>query len=153
MGPSPLRAKRPDSPSSASSGDNTKVNKFVYLANRLALAVVLVSLLSLLTACSEKEKLPASKAFCQAAERYNNELQNAERLGEADVDRQLPIVQELDRTAPKKIKDDAETFANALKNVERNPSLKDNPKVQAAVDAVNRYANQACNVYKRDSGL
>ena len=83
------------------------MNKFVYLANRLALAVVLVSLLSLLTACSEKEKLPASKAFCQAAERYNNELQNAERLGEADVDRQLPIVQELARTAPKKIKDDA----------------------------------------------
>lgn len=129
------------------------MNKFVYIASRLALALVLASLLSLLTACSEREKLPASKAFCRAAERYNIELQNAERLGEADVDRQLPIVEELARTAPKRIRADAETFANALKNVERNPALKDNSKIQDAVDAVNRYANQACNVYKRDSGL
>lgn len=130
------------------------MNQIAHRRGRVGLVLVLVATL-LMAACSssENKKLSASSAFCRAAERYSTELQHAERVGEANASRQLPLIEELARTAPKKIKAEAEIFAQAVRDVKKDPTVKDRPKVQKAVDAVNRYANQACNVYKRDSGL
>ena len=103
--------------------------------------------------CSREEKPPASKAFCRAADDYNTELERAKQQRDADVGRQLPLVRELARTAPKAIADDARTFVDALERVETDPSVRDDLDIRKAVDNVNRYANQACNVYERNSGL
>ena len=112
--------------------------------------VVLVSA----AACSREEKPPASRAFCRAAERYSKELERAQRRGEADVQRQLPLVADLADTAPKRIEQDAQTFLDALQRLaDGDESVVDDEKINEAVDNVNRYANQACNVYQRDSGL
>ena len=91
----------------------------------------------------------ASRAFCRAADDYNEELERSAETRKADVERQLPLVKELARTAPAAIADDTATFVDALEQVEVNPSVRDDPAVRTAVNNVNRYANQACNVYER----
>jgi hypothetical protein len=103
--------------------------------------------------CSGEDKPAASKAFCRAADDYNTELERAQRTGKVSVERQLPLVEELARTAPEAIAADARTFVAALQRVETDPSVREDRDVKTAVDNVNRYANQACNVYSRDSGL
>jgi hypothetical protein len=111
----------------------------------------MVATLGIAAGCSREEKPPASKAFCRAADDYNTELERAQRRGSASVQRQLPLVREMARLAPKAIADDAQTFVDALERVESDPSVKDDSDVKTAVDNVNRYANKACNVYERDS--
>ena len=69
-------------------------------------------------ACSSQSRPEASPAFCRAADRYNTELERAQKNGVADVERQLPLVEALAETAPKEIKADAETFADALRRVD-----------------------------------
>ena len=59
----------------------------------LALTVTVVA------GCSREEQPPASKAFCGAAERYNEELERTQLEGKADVERQLPLVADLARPA------------------------------------------------------
>ena len=95
----------------------------------------------------------ASKAFCLAADKYDNELERQQRRGEIDIDRQIERVEALAQTAPASIKDDAELFLDSLRRVEDDPSIKDDPKVREAVDDVNRLANQACGVYDRSGGI
>jgi hypothetical protein len=120
-------------------------------ATALALLVLTVTVVA---GCSREEQPPASKAFCGAAERYNEELERTQLEGKADVERQLPLVADLADTAPKGIEQDAQTFLEALqRRADGDTSVIDDPKINSAVDNVNRYANQACNVYKRDSGL
>jgi hypothetical protein len=99
--------------------------------------------------CSREETPTASRAFCRAADDYNDEIERAQRRGEASVERQLPLVEELARTAPRAIARDARVFADALEQVESDPSVRDDPDVRTAVDNVNRFANQACHVYER----
>jgi hypothetical protein len=99
--------------------------------------------------CSGEDKPTASRAFCRAADEYNDEIERAQRRGEASVERQLPLVEELARTAPRAIARDARAFVNALERVGSDPSVRRDPDVRTAVDNVNRYANQACNVYER----
>lgn len=121
---------------------------------RTRLVVPVVALLAVVgVACSGQARPEASRAFCRAADRYNTELERAQKRGKADVERQLPLVEALAETAPKAIKADAETFADALRQVESDPALRDDPDVKVAVENVNRFANQACNVYERDSGI
>ena len=112
------------------------------------LAVMLLVVLGA-AGCSREEKPPASRAFCRAADDYNEELERAQKKQEASVERQLPLVEELARTAPRAIARDAQTFVDALKRVQTDPSVREDPDVRTAVDNVNRYANQACNVYER----
>jgi hypothetical protein len=95
----------------------------------------------------------ASKAFCLAADRYDNELERQQRSGEIDVDRQIERVEELARTAPASVADDAQVFLDALRRVGDDPSIRDDPRIRKAVDNVNRLANQACGVYDRRSGI
>jgi hypothetical protein len=122
---------------------------------RRATGLALLALTATIAAgCSREEQPPASKAFCSAAERYNTELERTQLEGEADVERQLPLVADLAATAPKGIEKDAQTFLDALqRRADGDTSVIDDRTINDAVDNVNRYANQACNVYKRDSGL
>jgi hypothetical protein len=116
-------------------------------------AVALVAVAAVAAGCSSDSKPTASKAFCRAADDYNSELERAQRTGTVSVDRQLPLVEELARTAPRAIANDARVFLDALKRVKTDPSVRDDRAVKRAVDNVNRFANQACNVYTRDNGM
>jgi hypothetical protein len=111
--------------------------------------VLLLVVVAVAAACGREEAPPASRAFCRAADDYNEELERSQRRGEASVERQLPLVVELARTAPRAIARDARAFVDALERVESDPSVRTDPDVRTAVDNVNRYANQACHVYER----
>ena len=112
--------------------------------------VLVVTVLVVAAACSGTTTPKASKAFCLAADRYNNEIDRTMRTGKIDAQRQAELADGLARTAPTKIKRDAEIFANALHRVQTDPSFKkDDAKIRTAADNVLRLANQACGVYNR----
>jgi len=116
--------------------------------------LVVVTMFALLTACSGSSTPKASKAFCLAADKYNNEIERTIKRGKVDAERQAELGAELARTAPAPIKNDAEVFADALRRAADDPSAqKDDPDVLTAVRNVNRLANQACGVYDRRSGI
>ena len=108
----------------------------------------LVALVGLVGAGCTGATPEASRAFCLAADKYDNELERQQRSGDVDIERQIERVEELARTAPKPVADDAHRFLEALRQVEDDPSIKDDPEVREAVDNVNRLANQACGVYE-----
>jgi hypothetical protein len=104
--------------------------------------------------CSREEKPPANNAFCRAADRYNDEIERTQLEGKPHIQRQIAIIEDLAAAAPKAVEDDAETFLDALhRRADGDRSVVDNPRINDAVDNVNRYANQACNVYERDRGI
>jgi hypothetical protein len=115
--------------------------------HRALIALCFVGLV--VTGCAGSDKPKGSKAFCLAADRYNTEIERPK----IDVDRQIARVEELVRTAPKAIQGDAQVFLDALRQVRTDPSIKDDPDIKRAVDNVNRFANQACGVYDRKSGI
>ena len=121
--------------------------------SRIPNIVLVVALVALGVGCSRSEKPEASKEFCRAADRYNTELERQQENGKIDTDRQIERVEKLAATAPASIRDEAEVFLDALRRVDDDPSVKDDPEIREAVDDVNRYANQACGVYDRDSGI
>jgi hypothetical protein len=118
---------------------------------RRGVPILLVMLV--LGGCSGSSTPKASKAFCVAADKYNNEIERTIKRGEVDAERQAELGAELARTAPASIKHDAKVFADALRRVADDPSIRDDPDVKEAVDNVNRLANQACGVYDRKSGI
>jgi hypothetical protein len=116
---------------------------------RLAVAVVLVVAALVGGACSsDSENAPkAPLAFCRAAARYDDRVSR-----NAKIDEQIRLVQGMVDTAPAKIKANAQTFVDALRRVEADPSLKDNPRIKRAVENVNRYAAQGCGFYRQPGG-
>jgi hypothetical protein len=118
------------------------------------MAVVVLVVAIVAAGCSSEDEPTASPAFCRAADDFNAELERARAEGEASVERQLPLVEEMARLAPKAIDDDADTYADAMRRrADGDRSVVDNPEIETAVNNVNRFANQACNVYERNSGL
>jgi hypothetical protein len=113
------------------------------------LPVAAVLLVAVLGACgSDRGNAPkAPLAFCKAAARYDDRLSKGAKL-----DEQIRLVQGMVDTAPAKIEGDAQTFVDALRQVEADPSVKDDPKVKKAVENVNRYAAQGCGFYERQGG-
>ena len=111
-------------------------------------AVLLVAALVGGACSSESGNAPkAPLAFCQAAARYDDRVSR-----NAKIDEQIRLVQRMVDTAPAKIKANAQTFVDALRRVETDPSIKDNPRVKRAVENVNRYAAQGCGFYKQQGG-
>jgi hypothetical protein len=58
-------------------------------------------------------------------------------------------------TAPAEIKPDAQAFLDALEAIEAdpdNPELRDDPDAQEAVENVNRYATNGCNLLEDEDG-
>ena len=85
-----------------------------------------------------------SRAFCAAAAQYDQHVQLA------SLTRQIKLVTPIAASAPKDIAADAKTFLDALERRSRgDKSVVDNPKIQAAVDHVNRRAGQDCGWYQR----
>ena len=119
------------------------------MPKRLAVAAVLLVAALIGGACSsESGNAPkAPLAFCKAAARYDDRVSR-----NAKIDEQVRLVQRMADTAPAKIKADAQTFVDALRRVETDPSVKKDPKVKTAVDDVNRYAAQGCGFYERQGG-
>jgi hypothetical protein len=116
---------------------------------RLAVAAVLLVAALVGGACSsEGGNAPkAPLAFCKAAARYDDRLSR-----NAKIDEQIRLVQRMVDTAPAKIKANAQTFVDALRQVETDKSVKDDPNVKRAVESVNRYAAQGCGFYERQGG-
>jgi negative regulator of sigma E activity len=116
---------------------------------RLAVAAVLLVAALVGGACSsESANAPkAPLAFCQAAARYDDRVSR-----NAKIDEQIRLVQRMVDTAPAKIKANAQTFVDALRQVETDTSVKDDPRVKRAVENVNRYAAQGCGFYKQQGG-
>jgi hypothetical protein len=92
----------------------------------------------------------APKAFCQAAYNYEQELNKELTKGEKNLTKQLALVEKMAAKAPKKIHEDALTFADALRRLPTDPSVKNNEQIKKAVDNVNRYASNGCGFFKQD---
>jgi len=87
-----------------------------------------------------------SKAFCQAAARYDEKIEFGAEIGV-----HIKLVSAIAAEAPKDVADDAETFLAALKRrQDGDESVVDNDKVKSAVDNLNRRAGQDCGWYKRE---
>jgi len=118
---------------------------------RVLRAVVALGLLAgALAACSgdsEKSLPTPSKAFCQAAYDYDTNLPKL--IGK--IQQQTALVQKLAEHAPKDIAADARTYLDAMeRRAAGDKSVVDNPKVQTAVDNVNRRAADGCLLYKQN---
>jgi hypothetical protein len=123
-------------------------------ARRLLPLLVAVVAVTALAGCGEDDAKPrVTKAFCTAADRLDKELQH-QSVTKLDIDKQLARVEDLAATAPKPIRREAEIYLAAMRRVKADPhAKKDDPAVKAAVDDVNRYASQGCNVYQREGGI
>ena len=101
------------------------------------------------TACGggDSSSLPRpSKPFCEAAHRYDVRV---EKL--APIDEQIRIVRKMADNAPNDIAHDATTFLDALeRRRDGDKSVVDNPRIQKAVENVNRRAVNGCNLYQSD---
>jgi hypothetical protein len=123
-----------------------------WLVVSIVMVAVAVSLAA--TACSEDstKSLPRpTKAFCQAAFKLDDRLPKIQK----DVAKQITLVEPIAANAPKDIKDDAQTFLDALRRYQdgdRSDRTVDNPKVKTAIENVNRRAADGCNFYKQDPG-
>jgi hypothetical protein len=115
----------------------------------LPLSVALVAATAVAGCSGEDAKPRVTRAFCTAADRLDKELQH-QSVTKLDIDKQIARVEELAATAPKPIKPQADIYLDAMRRVKSDPDFqKDDPKVRAAVNDVNRYASQGCNVYER----
>ena len=92
------------------------------------------------------------KPFCDAASRYESELEREAQNGKLDTVRQIAIVERIAATAPASVRGDAQTFLSALRQVQRDPKVRDNPTVKTAVDNVNRYASNKCGFFNTQGG-
>ena len=105
---------------------------------------------AVLAACSgdSSRSLPTpSKAFCQAAYDYDTNLPKL--IGK--IDKQTALVQKLADHAPKDIAEDVQIYLDAMKRrAEGDTSVVDNPKIQTAVENVNRRATDGCELYKQN---
>ena len=119
------------------------------MPTRLFLSVALIGAIVLAVGCGSEggDATKAPLAFCKAASRFDDRLSKGAKLGE-----QVRLVQGMVDTAPARIKADTTTFLDALRRVETDPSVKDNPKVKRAVENVNRYAAQGCGFYEQQGG-
>ena len=119
------------------------------LAGLLA-ALLLAGVLG--AACSGEggSSAKAPKAFCQAAYDYEQELTKELSKGEKNLAKQTEMVAKMADVAPKSIHRDAQTFADAMRRLPTDQSVKNNPDVKKAVDNVNRYASNGCGFFQQD---
>jgi hypothetical protein len=103
----------------------------------------------ILGACGERGENLArpTKAYCEAAFRYEERIQ---RPPQPSIDKQIAMVAELAELAPPDIAADAAIFLDAMQRVETDPSVKDNPAVQEAVDNVNRRTSSGCGFFEQE---
>lgn len=125
------------------------------LRRRLAIVLTTVATLGLVVAgvlarAGDEPRAPA--AFCRAATRYEHELERRGSRSARAVERQIELVERLAATAPRSISEDVQTFLDAMRRVQHDPDLVDNPRIRRAVEAVNRFAAQRCGFFDRQPG-
>jgi len=101
-----------------------------------------------LGACGERgEALPRpSRAYCEAAFRYEERIQRRPKL---PVDGHIAMLSKLAANAPTDIAADVAVFLDAMRRVEAEPSLKDKPSVVTAVENVNRRTSSGCGFFEQ----
>ena len=105
--------------------------------------------------CSQKDDtasdLPRpSREFCRAAANYDKVI----ALKSTTLARHITLTRAIARTAPKDARRDAEiVWRSFVKLRAGDKSVVDNPRVQAAIEHVNRRAGQDCGWYRRKEGL
>ena len=112
-----------------------------------ALAVLaFVALAGCKSSSDAASELPRpSREFCRAAARYDQRVQMAK------LPEQIELVSNIAEHAPVDIERDVNTFLDALKRRESgDDSVVDDPRIETAVDNVNRRAGQDCGWYKRE---
>ena len=121
---------------------------------QLALLLTVLTAVLLLAGCSrgsDSEALPANDAYCIAARKYDDKLPRL--TGKTKFTKQIELVTPMVEHAPKDIKKDAELFLDALeRRAEGDKSVADDPKVQRAIENVNRRSVQGCDFYKKQPG-
>jgi hypothetical protein len=90
-------------------------------------------------------KLPApGRAFCTAAHAYDAKLAKKPSIGT-----QIELVQRIVDAAPDDVAADARVFLDALeRRRDGDTTVVDNPRIERAVDHVNRRAAQGCGLYQ-----
>jgi hypothetical protein len=110
-------------------------------------AVLVLATLALAAGCSSSATAP--KAFCDAAQKYETELDREVTAGKRDIPKQISLVKVIAATAPASIHADAQTYLNAMLRVQHDPGVRDNPAIRRAVDDVNRYASAKCGFFNQ----
>jgi hypothetical protein len=115
----------------------------------LAVTGALLVAATALAGCSkcDSESLPRpSKAFCQAAYTYDRKVERR-----ASLTVQIGLVHTMVDHAPKDVAADTRIFLDALeRRADGDKSVVDNPKIQAAVNNVNRRAQNDCGLFEQD---
>lgn len=103
-------------------------------------------------ACERPPKLPKpSKAFCDAAKRYEDRITGEKN---ASLDEQVRLVEQIDAHAPEDIRSDARTFVDSMRRLAAgDETVKGDEKIQKAVDNVNRRYSNGCGVFARKGPL
>jgi hypothetical protein len=119
---------------------------------RRSRTAVVIGLLAVLgVACSRgggADLATPKPGFCEAASRYDREVER-----DATLDEQITILEKLERNAPKDVAADAATFLDAMRRLrDGDRSVVDNPKIQQAVENVNRRAADGCGFYESEPG-
>jgi hypothetical protein len=102
--------------------------------------------------CSSERDAPnAPLAFCRPASNYDYAITTKGR--DLPITRHIHYLRAMVAAAPKAIEADARVYLEALERQQERPSApRDDPKVQQAVENVNRYAAQGCEFYARRRG-
>jgi hypothetical protein len=117
------------------------------LLRAIAALGVLAASLAACSSDSGSSRPTPSKAFCQAAYDYDTNLPKL--IGKPR--KQAELVKKLAAHAPKDIADDAQTYLDAMNRaIEGDKSVVDNPKIETAVENVNRRAADGCELYKQN---
>ena len=91
-----------------------------------------------------------SRAFCKAAADYDKVI----GLKKLPLARHIALTKAIALSAPKDARTEAETVWHAFEQLRAGDrSVVDNPKVQAAVEYVNRRAGQDCGWYQRKGSM
>jgi hypothetical protein len=119
---------------------------------RATAALALAISIAFLGACrrADDDVARPPDPFCEAAIDLEEGL--VEQVG---IDEQIRLVRRLVETAPAEIEADAQTFLDALEAVRvdpGDPDLRDDPDVREAVDNVNRFASQGCELFEQEGG-
>lgn len=116
---------------------------------RTLVAGVLLAMAAAACSGSSTADLPRpSRQFCEAANRYEEQIQQSPPPSVAE---QIELLEEMAANAPKDIRGDTNIFLDAVRRVGDDPSLRDDPKLEEAVNNVNRCTANGCGFFKRDS--
>jgi hypothetical protein len=120
----------------------------------LRATVVLVLLTVAVTACSRggTELSEPKPGFCEAAARYDRRVER-----NASISEQIDILEKLERNAPEDVAADATLFLDTMREFHQGDQavrdeIRDDPRVQEAVENVNRRAAESCGFFESEPG-